>query len=290
MSGLYEIVTREEADKDILDFATSKNVAMLAIIAPYVPYRVSPERVVRAELGPPEELGIENFILKAKENGIDKLYLLLHSSGGGVSSAYMIGKALRKNFKEITAFIPQIAASGATLIAITANKIVMGEISRLSPIDVQLWSNDEMRSALALVRSFVKLEKKFERTPIEDISYPYRHLIESIDPEELERMSGILGEVEEYAFEFLSKAGYPEDKAREIAEKLVYGFHSHYEVIDFDKAKKLGLNVEWYENRKDEWDIMRKWLGKYLLEEAPIHHIVYAFPRRGKEHGKEGNK
>jgi len=128
----------------------------------------------------------------------------------------------------------------------------MGEISRPSPIDVQVWRNGESRSALALVRSFAKLEKKFERTPIEDISYPYRHLIEEIHPEELERMSGVLSEVEEYAYSFLIRADYEKKEARRIAENLVYKFHSHYEVIDYDKAKKLGLKVKWYTERREE--------------------------------------
>jgi len=59
--------------------------------------------------------------------------LLLHSYGGGVDSAYMIAKTLRKNFSKIRVYIPHVAASGATLIAISADEIVMGEISRLSP-------------------------------------------------------------------------------------------------------------------------------------------------------------
>ncbi|MCS7366255.1 MAG: hypothetical protein NDF52_00035 [archaeon YNP-WB-062] len=61
------------------------------------------------------------------------LELLLHSYGGGVDSAYMIAKTLRKNFSKIRVYIPHVAASGATLIAISADEIVMGEISRLSP-------------------------------------------------------------------------------------------------------------------------------------------------------------
>jgi ClpP class serine protease len=45
----------------------------------------------------------------------------------------MIAKTLRKNFSKIRVYIPHVAASGATLIAISADEIVMGEISRLSP-------------------------------------------------------------------------------------------------------------------------------------------------------------
>ncbi|MHA1593525.1 MAG: SDH family Clp fold serine proteinase [Candidatus Baldrarchaeia archaeon] len=279
-SGVFEGLIREEDNKEIIEFGKSDDAALLAIIAPHVPYRVSPERVVSVELGDAEEFAVEAFILRAKEIGVKKLYLLIHSPGGGVSSAYIIAKALRKNFEYLRVYVPQVAASGATLIAISGNEIIMGEISRLSPIDVLMWSGDRIKSALALLRSFYKLEEKYERTPPQDIPYPSRHLIESIDPEELERMTGILREVETYAMDLLTKAGYPSDKAKSIAEKLVYGFHSHYEVIDYEKAGKLGLNVKWYEDYREDWVKIKRWLGKYILEESPIHHVVYVLPGR----------
>ena len=62
--------------------------------------------------------------------------------------------------------------------------------------------------------------------------------------------------------------------------------NSHFEVIDYEKAKDLKLKVVWYRERREEWDIMRRWLGKYILEESPIHHIAYVFPSRGE--GGEG--
>jgi len=35
----------------------------------------------------------------------------------------------------MVAFVPHIAASGATLLAISCDEIIMGDISHLSPID-----------------------------------------------------------------------------------------------------------------------------------------------------------
>ena len=235
-----------EEDTAIKKFASERKVALLAIIAPYAPLKISPTRTVFAELGPFEEFAIESFVMKAKEVGeLDTLYLLLHSPGGGVESAYAIAKTLRKNFKEIIAFTPQVAASGATLIAVSSNKIVMGEIGRLSPIDIQIFSKGERRSALALLRGFSKLNEMFKTTSREDIPYVYQHLIESVDLTTFEEWSGSLNGMEKYAAEFLEMAGYDSDKSNEIATNLVYGFASHDEVIDFEKAKALELKVEW---------------------------------------------
>lgn len=276
-----------EEDEDIKKFANERKTTMLALVAPYAPLKISPTRSLSAELSSFEELGVESFVMKAREAGcLDRLYLLLHSFGGGVESAYAIAKALRKNFEKITAFVPQIAASGATLIAISSNNIVMGDISRLSPIDIQIFAKGERKSALALLRGFSKLDKKFETTAEEDISYPYRHLIESVDLTIFEEWSGVLEEMEGYAAEFLKMAGYDAHKCSDMATKLVYGFSSHSEVIDFEKAKELGLKVEWYENYKEEWAIARRWLAKYFLEEAGFHHIRYFLPEEMQNEAK----
>lgn len=269
----------DEEDELVRKFANGRKTAMLALIAPYAPLKISPTRTVSAELGPFEEFAIESFIIKARKMGImDSLYLLLHSPGGGIESAYAIAKTLRKNFKQIITLVPQVAASGATLIALCSNKIIMGEIGRLSPIDIQIFSKGERKSALALLRGFSKLDKRFETTSQEDISYPYRHLIESIDLTTFEEWSGVLDGMEGYATEFLRMAGYDPGKCAEIATKLVYGFSSHNEVIDFGKASELGLKVEWYEDCKEEWAIVRRWFSKYLLKEAGFHHVIYALP------------
>ena len=285
---VFELCMLED-DKEIGEFSSQENAAFLAIISPHIPYRMSPSRSLRAELGTPEEFAVESFIEKAKENGInDKLHLLLHSYGGDVNSAYIIAKVLRKNFNEIVVFIPQIAASGATLIAIAANAIVMGELSRVSPIDPIIYTPRGRESSLATVRGFDKLNRRFERTYREDIPYPYQHLIETVDLTMYEERVGYLDMVKKYAKELLELAGYDESKSEKISKELVFGYPAHYYTIDFDKARELGLAVKSYTQFAGEWKIMRKWLGKYILEESAIHHVMYVFPRVDKEKQAEG--
>jgi len=98
-----------------------------------------------------------------------------------------------------------------------------------------------------------------------------------------EERVGLLEMVKNYAYDLLKMAGYNEDKCKEISKALVFDFPSHYSIIDYDKAKKISLKVEWYENRIDKWRVMRRWLGNYILEESAIHHIVYALPRHNKK-------
>jgi len=255
----------------------------LSCIAPFIPLKVSPASVIYAELSPAEEFAVESFINRVKEVDIPRdnrtLELLLHSYGGGVESAYMIAKALRKNFSKIRVYIPHIAASGATLIAISADEIVMGEISRLSPIDVIRVTRDgESISLLAYLRGFLKLNEMFKTTRKEDIPYPYLSLIEDVNLSTFEEFSGILSQVKGYAIELMKEAGYEDKEAEKISERLIYDPLTHNEVIDFEKAKEIGLKVRFYEEFKGSWSIMRRWLSKYILEESGIHHIKYVIP------------
>lgn len=286
-----ERLSSVEEDEAITKLCNSKGVTTLSLIAPFAPLKLSPSESVYASLDPPEEFGIQTFIEKVKVTipSIEdrKLYLLLHSPGGGAQSAYVIAKSLRKCFSEITAFVPHIGASGASLIALASNKIIMGEISRLSPIDLyRTLPNGTRVSCLAVIRGFSKLGKKYEKVSIDQIPPSYRHLIESMDLATWEEYTGLIDQMREYALELLGKAGYSKEKSEKIATRLTYEAATHGEVIDFDKAKQIGLNVEWYEEHSEDWLCLRRWLGKYLLEESAVHHIKYALPEKPKKEGK----
>ena len=67
----------------------------------------------------------------------DTLDLILHSPGGYLESAEHIVKYLREHFSDIRIIVPYLAMSAATLIACSANQIVLGKQSALGPIDPQ---------------------------------------------------------------------------------------------------------------------------------------------------------
>lgn len=71
--------------------------------------------------------------------GLDKskgLDLILHTPGGNVAATESIVNYLRSVFgNDIRAFIPQIAMSAGTMIALSCKEIVMGKQSNIGPID-----------------------------------------------------------------------------------------------------------------------------------------------------------
>lgn len=66
------------------------------------------------------------------------LDLFLHSPGGNPDAVEQICEYLRTRFDHIRAIVPLNAMSAATMIALSADEIMMGAHSQLGPIDPQL--------------------------------------------------------------------------------------------------------------------------------------------------------
>jgi len=267
----------EEKDKEITDclkkISKNKDV-FLSIIAPYVGVKVTPSREIVASMGLSEEFGAETVIEQIKEckPDCDTLYLLLNSPGGLVQSSYKVARALRKNFKNIIVFVPHVAASGGALVAIVGNKIVMGMMSQLTPLDPH---TDDGVSALNIVRGFETVTGLFKKMSEKDAPYTYKVLADKYKADQMDACVSSLELMKKYVKEILIGAGYKNDKVEEISTKLVEGFQTHGDVINLDVAKDIGLNAVEYTKFPEHWEIFRQWLGKYLLQSADKHIIRY---------------
>lgn len=266
-------------------------VACLCIIAPFAPLRIAPKRYIPASFSYPDEFVLENFIdliidKYPKKEERPNLYLLLHSPGGSVSSSYMVARTLRSHFNKIVAFIPHIAASGATVVALSCDEIIMGNISRLSGIDPTYESDGQNVSALSVVRAFKYLENMLETKTLDEISYPYQHLVRTITAEKFDEATHTLDMVEKYATELMAKAGYAEEQIDAIVHALLFEIEAHEQVITLDSAKELGIKAIHFSNKPEYsecWKIMKEWLNKYFLEPSPVHVIKYCIPRQKVE-------
>jgi hypothetical protein len=81
--------------------------------------------------------------------------------------------------------------------------------------------------------------------------------------------------MEDYIGEILDDCGYSKEQCKKISKSIVRGFKTHDEVINIDKAKKLGLNVIPHNDFPTEWKLFRKWLAKYMLQSADKHVIRF---------------
>jgi Serine dehydrogenase proteinase len=67
-----------------------------------------------------------------------KLDLFVHSPGGDADAAEQICEYLRTQYDHIRVIVPLQAMSAATMMALSADEVVMGDHSQLGPIDPQL--------------------------------------------------------------------------------------------------------------------------------------------------------
>lgn len=277
------INAEEETDEKLQKFANDRNVVLLAFIGSYVPRRYNPATSAMATMNIIDEFGIETILtdLKRKIPSLKdkRAYLLVNSTGGNVSSAYKTARALRESFKDITVFVPHYALSGGTMLALIGNRIRMGMMSQLSPLDVQLYYNEQQVSINSLFRAKQYLDDEFQTNKPEEIPYPDKHMVESLDPIILQEWGGIQKEGIIYLKEILEKSGYNKKEIEKLKNELVFKFPTHGYVIHYDHAKELGIKVELDDEDNEAWRQMRYWLSKYIVQQTDRHFIRYATPQ-----------
>jgi ClpP class serine protease len=151
------------------------------------------------------------------------LDIVLHTPGGLVLAATQIAWAIREHKAKVTVFVPHYAMSGGTLIALSADEIIMSKHAVLGPIDPQLGQ--------APAASLLKV---IEQKPIAEIDD------ETLIKADIGRKA--IAQVKQTAMELL-KRKIPDAQAVVLAEKLSTGTWTHDYPIMAATAKELGLPV-----------------------------------------------
>lgn len=261
----------------------NENTGALAMIAPYQPAKISPSKRLWAEIGLEEELNVEDAIYRLKEKDVNNLLLVINSFGGYVASSFKISYAIRKNFKNVTVFIPHIAASGGTLIALSGDELVMGDMSTLTPIDVQMERYGKMYSVNAMIRSFSALNDLFKDTSEEDAPYPWKALANKLDPVEVQEWIDTSILMELHARTILNTNKSFKQDADKIISRLTEGYPTHSYSITFEEAKEIfgnHIHASSESKYKELWEAAKMWVRKHLDVESANHIIRYILPKR----------
>jgi len=105
--------------------------------APVVAYIASPQHPV-AQLTQQDVPMFVDMMTGASKRS-KKVYLVIQSPGGDGHAAEKIIQIYRNAFPEdFAVVIPQFAKSAATMLSLGADRIVMGDVSELGPIDPQI--------------------------------------------------------------------------------------------------------------------------------------------------------
>ena len=149
--------------------------------------------------------------------------LIVHTPGGLVLAAGQIAHALRRHPAKVTVFVPHYAMSGGTLIALSADEIVMDPNAVLGPVDPQLG-----QSPAASVLKVLDQKK----------------------PEDIDDQTMILADVSRKAISQVRRTVHDllsermsQEQAAALAEKLSTGTWTHDYPITAEEGKSLGLPI-----------------------------------------------
>jgi|SRR5580693_8304732 hypothetical protein len=199
-------------------------------------------------------------------SNIDTLEVVVHSPGGQANIAYRMARFFRAHCKHLNFIVPMSAKSAATLLCLAGQRIYLGELAELGPLDVQLTDEfergkrpfsplDEFKSMEFLREygtefldyfTFVLTDrglsvKQALHESIPAVASMTAPLFAHIDPSKVGSYRRNLAEGEEYARRLLSQTGNP--YTEELVQRLVWKYPVHDFVIDYAEAKDMGLPI-----------------------------------------------
>lgn len=276
-----ELPVGREIDGEVnkmLGDVLEEDQAALQITSPYGREKVSTKRAEGASFNQMDERSVE-YAIRDIDDDIDDLKLVMTSPGGRVSSANKIARSIKNNFDSIETYVPHFAKSGGTLISLTGEQIVMGEISDLGPLDPQIPMKDGDRaSSRDVIDSYHRWMNQWQNKHPSEASAPERSMIERMDILEYEEAKKSLEEMKTYTEDILSSHdSISEKEARKTVENLVDGFPVHGYTLTYDEANEAlpeDMVVPETE-RQEEMDVMRSWMDEYAFDHSSHHAVVY---------------
>jgi hypothetical protein len=199
-------------------------------------------------------------------SGIDTLEVMIHTPGGHASIAYRMARFFRSHCKHLNFIVPIMAKSAGTLLCLAGEKIFMGELAELGPLDVQITDElergkrpfsplDEFKSmeflreyatefldyfAFALTERGMSVKQALHES-IPAVTGMMEPLYSHIDPSKVGSFRRSLAEGEDYAKRLLKQTRNP--MVEKLVERLVWQYPVHDFVIDYAEGREIGLPV-----------------------------------------------
>lgn len=150
--------------------------------------------------------------------------LIVHTPGGLALASTQIANALVRHKGPVRVIVPHYAMSGGTLLALSADEIIMDPNAVLGPVDPQI---GQMPAASIL--------KVLEQKDIKDIE-DQTLIMADIARKAIDQMKS-------YLLWLLTQNGMEQEKAERIAQELATGKYTHDYPLTVEYLKELGLNV-----------------------------------------------
>lgn len=196
---------------------------------------------------------LEGFMEVIYETDGRQLDLILHSPGGVPEAADSIVQYLRSKFGDIRVIVPHMAMSAATMVAMSADVILMARHSKLGPIDPQLVlrtdSGVTLAPAVAVLDQFERAKSECTDQQTLAVWYP---ILKQYGPAVLEQCSNAIAYSEERVRDWLvaymfkrreNKDALAEAAASELADHRKWKTHGRPLTRD-GLRKDLGLRIK----------------------------------------------
>ena len=149
--------------------------------------------------------------------------LILHTPGGLVLASEQIANALCRHPAKVTVFVPHYAMSGGTLLALSADEIVMDDNAVLGPVDPQV---GQFPAA-----SILKVLEQKDANKIDDQTM----ILADISRKALSQVKDTV--------ERIAGRHYSAEQVTNLIENLATGKWTHDYPICVDDAREMGLNI-----------------------------------------------
>lgn len=193
------------------------------------------------------------------------LDLILHSPGGSAEVTESLVAYLRSKFTDIRVIVPHAAMSAATMLACSANQIVMGKHSFLGPIDPQFILQTEngkiAAPAFAILKQFEMAQEQCKGDP--SLLPSWLPILRQYGPALLVQCKYQSELAESLVADWLARYMFHGEsdaaaKAAKVAESLNdhHDFKSHSRFISRSQARDIGLVVDELETDQKLQDLV----------------------------------
>lgn len=185
-----------------------------------------------------------------------KISMYLYTRGGDMIAPIKIIKLLRNHTDELEIIVPYRAHSAGTLIALGADKIVMGKLAELSPVDPSTThpfnpqhpqTKQPMEISVEDLNSYLLMAQEQAKIPDDKMAEIFKTLSEKIHPLSIGnvyRAYRMAKQMTEKLLKLHFRQDLDKDKIAKIVKQITQDICIHGYPITRDEAKNLGLNIE----------------------------------------------
>ena len=269
---------RDQLTRQLVDIGNKLNAEVVTIVSPIIP-------------------GLEFRLRTAIENlphDSTSVVVILDTPGGVVEVVERMVTALRSVYEDMTVIVPDRAMSAGTILALSADRIMMDHLSCLGPIDPQIERDGKLVPALSYLNQFERLNAKAANGALTTAEYA---LLNKLDLGELYQFEQarelsidlLIRWLTQYKFKNWTRTETQQlevteemkaDRAREIAALLndPEKWHSHGRAIDMEtlRGDEVKLKIDSFEDDADLYHLIRAYfelLRDYMNREENISFV-----------------